>query len=192
MATTTERARGARADAARARESARQHARDAEQLRRAARREHRAAITNLWRARQLLYDRNGPMVAMWGDHGSRTEAIDSLIRQVFDVGLILASCRALAAEPVAAQLIDATHRLDDVIRALREMAFDGLWPAVDRGDEPPGAGEPGEVLERLGNVADALHVLAEEHAADGARAMQLGDAAHSVRRAWVMVRDDLG
>ncbi len=129
---------------------------------------------------------------MWGDHRSRAEAVDGLIRQVFDVGLILAGCRALASEPVAAQLIDATHRLDDVIRALREVAFDEVWPTVDRADEPLGAGGPGEVLERLGNVADALHVLAEELAADGARAMQLGDAAHSVRRAWVMVRDDLG
>lgn len=114
-------------------------------------------------------------------------AVERLVQSIFRVGLILAGCRPLVDEQVATRLGLATDILDRVIRDLRVAAMRGNGGTCGSAD----ADARDDLLDRLGDIADTLHLLALAHPGDGARSMQLGEAAHHARRAWVTLRDEL-
>lgn len=65
---------------------------------------------------------------------SLLDCLDDMVRQLFEVGLTLASCVQLVQQPATGRLNQAITQLDDMIRSLRAVAFkDARELATSRG-----------------------------------------------------------
>lgn len=177
------------------RRSARGQAHQARILREMTKSQRLLAIGHLRQARRLCFDRFGPMVAVWEARPLWTEhSIQDLIQRLFATTITIETCReGLSAGTLDSELKEATDGLDGVIRGLRLVAFDEF--SHDAAEDPNDLSlirRAGTVVDRLGEVADSMDVLAEKFDHAGPLALRLGGAAHEVRAAWIIARDGLG
>lgn len=125
------------------------------------------------------------------DHDPPSSPAEELIPQLFSAGLILAGCGPMVDDVVAARLEAVTDLLDQVIAGLFAAALEAEARTRTRPPDQPEAVEGAEtIVERIGDIAAAMRRLAADNA-NQTGAMQLGDAAHHLHRAWVTLRDEL-
>ena len=113
-------------------------------------------------------------------------ALDRVVQRAYTAGLLLA--RSAAVDAVPPGLVhDVTELLDSMVKDLRDVAED-LLPLAGRSR---GGVDAAAVVDRLRGAADDLRLLAAESARNGGEPVHIGEAEHSVRRAVVVLHDDL-
>ena len=126
--------------------------------------------------------------------GITIEAANTVIQEIFAVGLTLASCASAVKGPTAERLVAAVDHLDAIIAGVRSAAFGKL---VASGDTPTAltdahAGETSidELVDRLSAVARRLTELSGTASADSWEMIPLLDAGHSLHRSLINLRTD--
>jgi hypothetical protein len=123
------------------------------------------------------------------------DALNSVIQEVFAVGMALAGCARTVEPPAAAQLIAAIDGLDRIIAQLRCAALGGRRrqppsPPVHAGSAPEE--DLDTTLGLLDRAARSATRLTEVAVAEGTDASHLLEAAHSIYRAMITLRTQSG
>jgi len=114
------------------------------------------------------------------------DAVDEVIQRVFAAGLVLAGPAELVDGAVGEQIGLAIDLLDDLVRDLRLAVVCEHRARTERS-----VIDARNIVARLRDLTSELRQLAAQHAGSGAEPIQLGEAEHSVRRAVVVLTDDL-
>ena len=121
--------------------------------------------------------------------GITIEVANTVIQEIFAVGLTLASCASTVEGPTAQRLVSAIDQLDAIIAGVRKAAFGEF---VASGDTPTaltdahkGETNLDEIIDQLSGLARSLTELSGAASADSSEMIPLLDAGHSLYRSLI-------